>query len=56
VSGHAKAIRIVAAGADGRKAAKTITKSKVRRHERDADHDLARRYNAGDRSVEDDDE
>lgn len=32
----------------GRRADKHITKAKVRRHERDRDHDLARAYNAGD--------
>ena len=41
---------------DGRRGAKAITKRKVRRHERDADHDLARRYNAGDRTEDDGDE
>jgi hypothetical protein len=35
---------------DGRKAAKHITKRKVRCHERDGDHELVRLYNAGQRA------
>ena len=52
VSGEAKSTRIEAL-TNGRKAAKDIAKSRVRRHERDADHDLMRRYNSGQRSVDD---
>jgi hypothetical protein len=41
---------------NGRRYAKTVTKSKRRRRERDAGHDLARRLRAGIKDWEDDDE
>lgn len=37
---------------DGRKGAKSITKHRLRAHERDYDHDAARRYNGGDKEMD----
>ena len=51
MSGEAKATRIDAL-VNGRRAAKDIANSRIRRHERDADHDLMRRYNAGNKEIE----
>ena len=42
--------------ANGRRAAKSISKGKQRRRDRDNNHDLARRYNGGERDVEELDE